>query len=239
MDWSDYLIEEKYSSAYPHLGVIKGTVDCPFDISELSKDAKIISMSTPLKKFKLKYTNYDSLIGNEKIEAISINDINEERLNAFSTLPNLQYLEISNCKQEMLPNLSSLKSLKVLLLSGITKSKDISFIGDLKKIETLYIYGFNNLYDLSPLEKMKSLKELWLDHGKMSGTGRAVRSMESLSKLKGLEYLDFILNVENKNYDISPLLELNNLKHLRILPRFLKNGQKEIIDKKLPNVNLV
>ncbi|UZR95975.1 hypothetical protein [Chondrinema litorale] len=239
MNWNNYLSENKAPNSYAHLGVIEGTVRCPFDISELSDSAKIIEMNTPLKKFKLSYTNYDSLIDNKIIEAITLNDIDENRINTFSTLSNLKYLHISNNKQTLIPSLSSLTSLEVLILSGIKKVEDIDFLKDLKNLRTLYVYGINNLYDLTPIETLINLKELWLDHGKMSGTGKAIKSMESISKLKKLEYLNFILNIENKNYDISPLLELQELKYLRILPRFFKNGQREIIEETLPSVSLI
>lgn len=235
MNWNNYLSENKSPiSNITHLGVIEGTVKCPFDISELPSDSKIISMSTPRKKFKLKYTNLDSLIGNECIEAICLNDITEDRLKVFSTLANLKYLHISTNKQESIPNLSVLKSLKVLILSGVTKVNNIDFIKGLKTLQTLYIYGMNNLYDLTPLEDLNHLKELDLSHGKMSGVGKAIKSMDPLSKLINLEYLNFGLNVENKNYDISPLLNLTNLKQLYILPRYLKKGQDKTLIENLP-----
>lgn len=71
MNWTNYLLEKKAPSTYyAHLGVLEGTVNVPYDVSELPTNAVIIDMSTPLKKFKLKYTNIASLIANEKIEAI-------------------------------------------------------------------------------------------------------------------------------------------------------------------------
>lgn len=75
MNWKNYLSESKSPSDYPHLGILEGTVRCPFDISELPNNAEIIDMPTPLKKFKLKYTNNDYLIGNKVIEGIIVNDL--------------------------------------------------------------------------------------------------------------------------------------------------------------------
>ncbi len=239
MNWNNYLIEKKSPMAdYAHLGVFEDNIYCPFDISELSKDAKIISMSTPLKKFKLKYSNYEALKNNKNIEAICLNDIDEERLSVFETLPNLHYLHISCCKQEIIPNLSRLESLKVLILSSITRAEDFSFISGLKNLQTLYIYGMNKMDDLSFLENMTNLKELFLEHGKMSGTGTAVKSMQPIANLKNLEYLAFILNVQNKNYDVTPLLELKKLKFLRLLPRFYKNKQDILLKEHLSNTSI-
>ena len=55
MNWNNYLSESKSPSDYPHLGILEGTVRCPFDISELPTNSEIIDMPTPLKKFKLNY----------------------------------------------------------------------------------------------------------------------------------------------------------------------------------------
>ena len=96
MDWNNYLLEEKAPGGpIAHLGVIDGTINAPFDLSVLPADARILSMSTPLKKFKLQYTNLSSLSANSQLEAISLNDMEEEHVAVFATLPHLKYLQIS------------------------------------------------------------------------------------------------------------------------------------------------
>lgn len=238
MNWENYLSENKSPvSGYAHLGVLEGQVNGIFDLSKLPANTKVLDLFTPLKKFKKKYTNLSSLTGNTNIEAISLDYIDEERLSVLSTLTNLKYLHLRNNQQEEILDLSALKSLKVLILSRIKRVENIDFIQNMNNLQTLYIYGINKLYDLTPLSNLTQLKELFLDHGKMSGTGNAVNSIEPLADLVNLEYLKLGLNVENRNYDISPLLKLKKLKILMILPRFLKNGQKELLEKELPLIN--
>lgn len=235
MNWNNYLSEQKSPVAdFAHLGVFKGAIRGIFDLSTIPTDTKILEMSTPLKKFKLTYTNLSSLNGNKNIEAISLGEIDDERVSVFSTLPNLKYLHISINKQNEIPDLSPLKNLEVLILSGIKKVENINFISGLTNLKTLYIYEISNLYDLTPIASLTSLEELFLDHGKMSGTGKAVKSMEPISKLTNLKYLAFILNVENKNYDVTPLLTLKKLQKLHILPRYLDNGNREKLLNELP-----
>lgn len=235
MNWNNYLTEQKSPVAgFAHLGVMKGTVSGIFDLSALPPDTKILELSTPLKKFKLTYTNFAALKGNPIIQAISLGEIDEERLSVFSTLPNLKYFHISTNKQNEIPNLAGLKNLEVLILSGIKKVENINFLQGLTHLKTLYIYELNNLYDLTPISSLTNLEELYLDHGKMSGTGQAVKNMEPVAKLIHLKYLAFILNVEKKNYDITPLLSLKKLQTLHILPRYLDNGQKEKLLNALP-----
>lgn len=59
----------------------------------------------------------------------------------------------------------------------------------------------------------------------------------SRSRLLELEYLHFCVTVENRNYDISSLFPLKKLKHLSILPRFLKKGNEEKLKEMLPLLN--
>lgn len=235
MNWDNYLLEQKSPVAnYAHLGVFKGAVRGIFDLSTIPTDTKILEMSTPLKKFKLTYTNLSSLNGNKNIEAIILGEIDDERVNVFSTLPNLKYLHISVNKQNEIPDLSPLKNIQVLVLSSIKKVENINFLRGLTNLKTLYIHEINNLYDLEPLSSLTNLEELFLDHGKMSGTGQSVKSMESISRLNNLKYLAFILNVEKKNYDITPLLSLKKLQKLHILPKYLDNGNREKLLNGLP-----
>lgn len=235
MNWNNYLLEKKSPVGdYAHLGVFEGAVGGIFDLATVPTDTKILEMSTPLKKFKLKYTNLSALKNNTSIEAIILGEIDDERVAVFSTLPNLKYLHISINKQTEIPDLSPLKNLEVLILSSIKKVENINFLKGLTHLKTLYIHEINNLYDLEPLSSLTSLEELFLDHGKMSGTGQSVKSMEPLSKLTNLKYLAFILNVEKKNDDIKPLLSLKKLHKLHILPRYLENGHREKLLNELP-----
>ncbi|RWX02220.1 leucine-rich repeat domain-containing protein [Flavobacterium cerinum] len=235
MNWNKYLSDNKAPyGALAHLGVLNGEIGGIYDLSQLPKDARNLSLSTPLKKSKLKYTNFSSLIGNDKIEAISLNDIDEARLSVFSTLPNLKYLQISNNQQTEIPDLSCLKPVEVLILASIKKVENIDFVIGMKNLKTLYIYGITNLYDITPIANLTTLEELSLNHGKMSGTGKAIKGIEPLAELTNLHYLRLSLVVENKNYNITPLVKLKKLQELHLLPRYLDKGHKELLQKELP-----
>ncbi|MDR2285111.1 MAG: hypothetical protein LBE37_17995 [Sphingobacterium sp.] len=161
MNWDNYLLENKSPvGSHAHLGILDGTVQAPFDLSELAVDTRFLSISTPLKKFKRNYSNLSHLRGNTSIEAITLNDIDAERVDVFATLPNLKYLHISNNQQDEIPDLSALLTLEVLILANIKKVDNIDFIKGLKTLKTLYIYGINQLYDLAPIASLPHLKEL-------------------------------------------------------------------------------
>lgn len=240
MDWDNYLLEEKApADRRAELGVVEGEVSKIYDLSQLPTNAKVINLATPLKKTKLKYTHYEALIGNENIEGICINDIDEERLSIFSSLPNLKYLRLRNNKQEQIPNLSRLQSLEVLILANLTRVREIDFVIGMDKLKTLFVCDVTNLYDLSPLSHLTSLRELSLENGGMSGVGKPAKSMEPISKLAELRYLQFLLTTENKNYDVAPLFGLKKLEKLTLLPRYLNNGGRERLLAELPLLETV
>lgn len=237
MNWERYLLDEKSPvSYYAHLGVMEGTRRVEnLDLAALEEDTRIVDLFTPLKKSKKKYVNYESLVGNQMIEGIYLTDLDEERLQIFSTLPNLKYLQISSGKMGDIPNLSCLHSLEVLILANLPQVKDLDFLIGLQNLQTLYIYGMNHLYDLTALATLSNIKELSLNHGRMSGTGKPVKSFEPVGELMRLEYLSLILALENKSRDITPILKLENLRQLHLLPRYTK-GMKETITASFPNL---
>ncbi|MFJ8459624.1 hypothetical protein ACIQ57_10885 [Lysinibacillus xylanilyticus] len=237
MNWERYLLDDKAPvSDYAHLGLIEGARRTEnFDLATLEEDTRIVALSTPLKKSKKKYVNYESLVGNQMIEGIYLTDLDEERLQIFSTLPNLKYLHISSGKMGNIPNLSCLHSLEVLILANLSQVKDLNFLIGLQNLQTLYIFGMNHLYDLTALATLSNLKELSLNHGRMSGTGKPVKSFEPVGKLIKLEYLSLILVLENKSRDITPILKLENIRKLYLLPRYTK-GMAETITTIFPNL---
>jgi Leucine-rich repeat (LRR) protein len=221
-------LEEKSPvSGHAHLGVLNGTINAPFDVSELPNGTTILGISTPLKKFKLKYVNLSSLIGNQDLEAITLNDMDEERSRIFSTLPNLKYLQISNNQQDGIPDLSCLESVEVLILANIKRVQNIDFVKNMKNLKTLYIYGINNLYDLTPISTLTDLQELCIDHGKMSGTGKVIKSLEPLKQLTQLKYFRLSIVIEEKNIDLASLYGLKKLQRLILLPRYLKMSKEK------------
>lgn len=235
MNWNNYMLEDKAPSGeYAHLGVLEGSVFGIYDLSKVPDDTKVLGLSTPLKKFKINYTNFSALIGNDKIEAVSLDYLDEERISVFATLPNLKYLEISINKQDEIPALSSLKSIEVLVLANITKIQNIDFVSNMKNLKTLYIYGINNLYDLNPISTLISLEELAIDHGKMSGTGKSVKSISPLKGLSQLKYLRLAVTIEDESKDLKVLYGLKKLQKIRLLPRYLKNGSWELLQEHLP-----
>ncbi|ABQ06359.1 leucine-rich repeat domain-containing protein [Flavobacterium johnsoniae] len=235
MNWDNYLLEEKAPyGEYAHLGVLDGSVFGIYDLSKVPNDTIVLGLSTPLKKFKINYTNFSALIGNDKIEAITLDYLDQERISVFSTLPNLKYLQISINKQDEIPDLSSLESIEVLILANIKKIQNIDFLKNMKNLKTLYIYEINNLYDLTPISTIISLEELVIDHGKMSGTGKSIKSISPLKSLTNLKYLRLAVKIEDQSSDLTVLYGLKKLQEVMLLPRYLKNDSWELLKEQLP-----
>ncbi|KAF2082260.1 leucine-rich repeat domain-containing protein [Flavobacterium sharifuzzamanii] len=237
MNWDNYLLEEKAPcGSIAHLGILEGTVSGIYDLSEINDDAKVLYLSTPVKKSKKNYTNFSSLIGKNNIEAISIDYLDEERISVFSTLPNLKYLQVSSNKQDEIPDLGSLESVEILVLANITRIQSIDFVKNMNNLKTLYIYGINNLYDLTPISQLTNLEELDIEHGKMSGTGKSIKSINPLESLRQLKYLRLALRIEDDSVNLKSLYRLQKLQKIILLPRYMKNKFWEGLIKELPQL---
>jgi hypothetical protein len=237
MNWNNYLLEEKapYGSI-AHLGILKGTVSGIYDLSEINDTIKILSLSTPVKKSKKKYTNFSSLLGNINIEAISLDYLDEERISVFSTLPNLKYLQISSSKQDEIPDLGSLASVEVLVLANLTRIQNIDFIKNMSNLKTVYIYGISNLYDLTPISHLINIEELDIEHGKMSGTGKSIKSINPLESLRQLKYLRLALRIEDDSTNLKSLYGLQKMQKIILLPRYMKSDFWEDLIRELPQL---
>lgn len=237
MNWDNYLLEEKAPCGeYAHLGVLEGSVFGIYDLSEIPNDTIVLELLTPLKKFKIKYTNFSALIGNDKIEAITLDYLDQERISVFSTLPNLKYLQISSSKQDEIPDLGSLASVQVLVLANLAKIENIDFIKNMSNLKTVYIYGINNLYDLTPISQLINLEELDIEHGKMSGTGKSIKSINPLESLRQLKYLRLALRIEDDSTNLKSLYGLQKMQKIILLPRYMKNNFWEDLIKELPQL---
>lgn len=237
MNWSNYLLENKSPiSGFAHLGVLEGTIE-EFDFEKLPKDAKIISISTPLKASKLKYMNWEALIGNESIEAITgVDFLDEERLKIFETLPNLKYLELSFMKQEEIPSLERLKHLEVLIISNLKKAERLDFLANHKSLKTLYIYNLKKFTDFSPIGTLSQLEELALYSDINEKNKKLDAPLAFLEGLENLKFLHILFQPQNKDFNISEILKMKKLEHLCLNDCYLTEENRALIKEKLPNL---
>lgn len=232
MDFSNYLLESKAPEGKnAELGQVNNCMSGICDLSQVPKGTTAISLTTPLKKSKLFYSNWNALAQTDSIESVYITDLDEGRVSSLAALPNLRYLNISFNKQEILPAISSLDSLEVLVLYSIRKAPDLKFLAGLPSLKTLYIQEFRHLSDLTPLEALPQLQELHINLFPISGgyIGEKIKSLQPLSTMKRLVYLCLNIQMENKNYDCTPLLTLKNLKCLYLRNAFYRHGQDQIL----------
>ena len=199
----------------------------------------------------------DELIDDrENARVVTVNKDDNNWKQIFD-LPNLEELTLHEPSKAQVESINELKNLKRLRLSHF-RAKDIEFIIELTNIEELvfeYVSGFS---DLSPLRNLTKLKSLHLENL------RKVSNFEGLSGLSSLRYLhldgtldwsqpiedfEFLKGLPNlevfalgfvrvlKEYPaFVPILELQNLKRIKIGLGTLETKEYAFIQVAKPNV---
>ena len=191
---------------------------------------------------------------NAKIVTVHRNDSNWKQLFA---LPNLEELTLHEPSKDQVASVKELKNLKRLRLSHF-RAKDIEFLNTLEHIEELvfeYVSGFS---DLSPLRNLTKLKSLHLENLRsvsnfegltgisslrylhLDGTLDWNQPIANLEFLKGLPNLEVFslgfVKIQQKYPAFVPILELQNLKRIKIGLGTLETKEYAFIQVAKPNV---
>lgn len=150
-----------------------------------------------------------------KLRSISLAGYTIKDLSPLVGLPQLSKVRLYGCRvinPEVLGELTSLDDL--LLVEGIRKIKDISFLQNLTSLESLSLWQ-QQIEDITPLKNLVNLRELGLSKNEIA----------DISVLANLTKLDHLELNENKVHDISALSQLYNLESVN-----LQDNQIDSID---------
>lgn len=153
-----------------------------------------------------KITGTEALAGMENLKSVSFTAASIESL---SGLPNnIESLQLDRCDVGILPELSQMKNLKVLQLSGKFTDIDSAMEEVLKltNLESLTVSGskISKMSNISALSGLTNLKRLAI-------YAAGITDVSAFASLTGLETLDL---KSNQISDVSALAGLTNLKTL-------------------------
>lgn len=203
-----------------------------------------------------------SYSANETIEdklnakVITINK-NDSKWKQIFDLPNLEELTLNEPSKEQVESIKGLKKLKRLRLSHF-RAKNIEFLNNLVNIEELVFEYLSGFSDLSPLRNLAKLKSLHLENLRgvsnfeglrgisslrylqLDGTLDWNQPIENLNFLKGLPNLEVFalgfVKVQHEYPAFVPILELQNLKRIKIGLGTLETKEYAFIQVALPHV---
>ncbi len=133
--------------------------------------------------------------------------VEAEEVDDAAIMAHMKQFDLNEYNIESYSDLKYFKGLKELILPSVD-FEDVSFISDMKELETLYIDGVTvggeYINDLSLVSGLENLRTF-------SAYGNNVTDISPLASLVNLEniYLDY-----NKIKDVSPLAGLKNIKNL-------------------------
>jgi hypothetical protein len=205
---------------------------------------------------RFSYSTDELLVDKEDAKVVTVNKDDSNWKQIFD-LPNLEELTLHAPSKAQVESIKELKNLKRFRLSHF-RAKDIEFINELTSIEELvfeYVSGFS---DLSPLRNLAKLKSLHLENLRrvanfeglsgisslryvhLDGTldwSQPIADFEFLRGLPNLEVLALrFVSVKKEFPAFLPILDLKNLKRIRIGLGTLETKEYAFIQVAQPNV---
>ncbi|EER9479009.1 hypothetical protein FZQ12_004699, partial [Escherichia coli] len=153
----------------------------------------------------------DNLFNHRSLEKITLIDFKEKKEHVVGR-SFLQSLEIKNSNIQAIPNLSSIKTLRSIKLSGLSKASDTAFLYGLKSIEEMSLslckkMAMSIIEDVSKLPSIRKIS-----FSKMGD----IPSVTKISNLVKLERLFITENTKITDGKIRFLLDMKALSYLVI-----------------------
>jgi hypothetical protein len=116
---------------------------------------------------------------------------------------------------EELAPIAGMRDLEQLFLGGASSFRTLGSLVGLRQLRSLEVEGLRHVRDLSPLGELTGLRSLDVGGDWMSPRIAHVDSIAFLRGLQGLERL-VLHTIAVDDLDYSPLLDLHNLRELRV-----------------------
>ncbi|MBU2980745.1 hypothetical protein KO498_02855 [Lentibacter algarum] len=162
--------------------------------------------------------DYSTLAGMPHIDRLMVSYTDLSSLDPLLAMTQLTELHIGGTKVQDLSEIGQFTKLELLHAQGLGLS-DISAVGQLGELKELVI-GSPHLSDITALKNLHNLKRLDL-------TGAPVSDISALTALSNLETIE-LLNMSQLK-DISPLLDLPNLKHVSVTVANLDAAGQDVV----------
>ena len=222
-----------------NLNFLMWAYDVNLDYDSFVEEIKDLENITNLQIYQNNIKEIDSLLklkSIKKIKTLSISYNQISNIEVLSNFDSLEKLYANYMKIENINALANLRNITQLYLSN-NNVKDVSVIANMDKIKILYLDGnqniteeslaklssiINNLsdfkIDINLVDKIPGIKSLTLNYLNLTN-----EDIQILGNVTTLERLD--LSGNQKVTDISPLVNLKNLKNLGIR-KYISNRYK-------------
>ena len=173
------------------------------NLAELDQQVKSVFLQKP-------FRGIENLPNFRSIQELSISKFDDEWMNYLESLPKLRKLNLSFLRNESLPSMKNLESLRIMVLYSFNRLTSLRFLEEIPNLHSLCLSQIMAAHDLTPLVTLPSLRELWIDGAVHKS--KVVDSFAPIGELGNLQYLQLMSRVD-KSVKV-PLRPLGNLKNL-------------------------
>lgn len=191
-------------------------------------DVKIVTISKNDK-------NWKKIFDFPNIEEITLHEPNKEQIESIRNLTQIKRLRISFLRTNNIEFIINFQNLEELVLEYVSGFSDLSPLKNLKKLKSLHFENLKKVSNFDGLRGIESLKYLYID-----GTLDWNQPIENFSFLEDIPNLEvfaigFIVN-KTEYPAFLPILNLNNLKKLKIGMATIDTKEYAFLEIALPNV---
>ena len=149
-----------------------------------------------------------TVFGCSNLKHLNVTNYPSEDLQELKNITGLKRLQITSRKLLSLVGIESLRSLSILDLAGCTKLETLTGIERCQELQVIELENCKKVNDISRLGELEKLREVLLtDCGK-------VKSLRPLANCRLLENLTFAGDTNVEDGQLSPLLNIPELKSM-------------------------
>ncbi|MGY8773176.1 hypothetical protein [Spongiibacter tropicus] len=154
-----------------------------------------------------------SIFNCSNLEVLNIINYREENLKILKNMPDLKRLQITSRKLTSLTGIELLEHLRILDLAECTNLKSLDGIEKCKKLQIVELENCKRVSDVSSLGALANLRQLVL-----TNCGHII-SLQPLTKCLLLERLTFNGDTNVEDGELTPLLDIPELKQIVFVDR--------------------
>lgn len=169
------------------------------------------------------------------LHELTLHEPSKEQLESISELHKLKRLRISHARPKNIEFIAGLENLEECVFEYVSGFSDLTPFSGLSKLKSLHFENLRRVKDFSGLRGLQSLR--YLDINGTLDWNQPIENFDFLNELPDLEVFSLGWIINKTEYPaLKPLLNLKNLKKIKIIRNTFPTSEYAFLEMGLPNI---